>query len=87
MRGAARAGVALVNISPIRGDIQNELDSEWIAPRPNTDVALMLGIAHTLYSEGLHDAAFLEKYTVGFERFVPYLVGAGDGVAKDAQWA
>ena len=87
MREAARAGVALVNVSPVRGDIQRELGSEWVALRPNTDVALMLGIAHTLYSEGLHDAAFLEKYTVGFERFVPYLVGARDGVPKDAQWA
>ena len=30
---------------------------------------------------------FLERHTVGFERFVPYLTGASDGVTKDAQWA
>ena len=87
MREAVDAGVVLVNVSPIRGDIHSDLESEWIAPRPNTDVALMLGIAHTLYTEGLHDEAFLEKYTVGFDRFVPYLNGARDGVAKDAPWA
>ena len=48
-------------------------------PGPNTDVALMLGLAHTLYTlytEGLHDEAFFAKYTVGFERFVPYLAGS-----------
>ena len=30
-------------------------DAEWIAPRPQTDVALMLGIAHTLKAEKLQD--------------------------------
>ena len=87
MREAADAGVAFVNISPLRGDILPGLGSEWIAPRPSTDVALMLGLAHTLYAEGLHDEAFLAKYTVGFERFVLYLTGARDGTAKDARWA
>ena len=87
MRDAARAGVSLVNVSPLRGDIEPDLGSEWVALRPNTDVALMLGLAHTLYAEGLHDEAFLARYTVGFERFVPYLTGANDGVAKDARWA
>ena len=87
MREAADAGVALVNVSPLRGDVQPGLGAEWIALRPNTDVALMLGLAHTLYTEGLHDEAFLANYTVGFERFVPYLTGARDGLAKDAGWA
>ena len=87
MRDAADAGVALVNVSPVRDDIQADLGSEWISLRPSTDVALMLGLAHTLWSEGLHDREFLDRYTVGFERFVPYLTGASDGVAKDAQWA
>ena len=86
-RDAAHAGVSLVNVSPLRGDVAADLGSEWIAPRPGTDVALMLGLAHTLYVEGLHDEAFLARYTVGFERFVPYLTGASDGVAKDARWA
>ena len=87
MREAAEAGVAIVNVSPIRGDVHPDLASEWMALRPNSDVALMLGIAHTLYVEGLHDTAFLERYTVGFDRFVPYLLGDRDGIAKDAQWA
>ena len=86
-RDAAHAGVSLVNVSPLRGDVEPDLGSQWVAPRPGTDVALMLGLAHTLYIEGLHDEAFLSRYTVGFERFVPYLTGASDGVAKDARWA
>ena len=87
MREAADAGVAFVNVSPLRGDVLPDLGAEWVALRPNTDVALMLGLAHTLFIEGLHDEAFLARYTVGFERFVPYLTGARDGVAKDARWA
>ncbi len=31
-----------------------------------TDVALMLGIAHTLMTQGKHDKVFLEKYTTGY---------------------
>ena len=87
MRQAARAGVALVNVSPLRADVHRDLGAEWVALRPSTDVAFMLGIAHTLYVEGLFDAAFLEKYTLGFDRFLSYLSGVRDGVAKDAHWA
>ena len=48
----------------------------------------MLGLAHTLVAEGLHDQGFLDRYTrratTTFER---YLLGEADGVPKDAAWA
>lgn len=81
------ADVDIVNVSPIRDDVADFLDSEWWPCRPNSDVALMLGLAHTLVSEDLHDTAFLDKYTVGFENFRAYLMGDSDGVPKDAQWS
>jgi len=83
----ARAGVRFINISPVRDDIDTGGPVEWIAIRPNTDTALILALAHTLYAEGLHDTAFLSSHCTGFERFVPYLLGTGDGQAKDAAWA
>ena len=86
-RDCAEAGVKFVNISPLRGDSATFLDAEWLMPRPNTDTAIMLGLAHTLVAEGLHDTAFLERYSVGFERFLPYLMGESDGQPKDARWA
>ncbi|MDG2482199.1 MAG: molybdopterin-dependent oxidoreductase [Alphaproteobacteria bacterium] len=81
------AGVEFVLVGPMRDDMEDELRADWIAARPNTDVALMLGLAHTLVDEGLHDEAFLARYCVGFERFRPYLMGQSDGQPKDADWA
>ncbi len=87
LRQAKANGAEFVLISPIRSDAMPELEAQWLAPRPNTDMALMLGLAHTLVSEGLHDRDFLARCTVGFERFLPYLTGASDGRPKDADWA
>ena len=80
-------GVEFVNISPLRHDADDFLKARWLAPRPNTDTALMLGLAHTLVTEGLHDEAFLASHCTGFERFRPYLMGDSDGQPKDADWA
>ncbi len=87
LRRAKEAGVAFVNISPIHDDAPDFLDAQWISPRPTTDVALMLGLAHTLVTENLHDQAFLDRYCVGFDRFRSYLLGEKDGQPKDAAWA
>ena len=87
LEGLVRTNTRFVNISPLREDMADFVGARWWACRPNTDVAIMLGLAHTLYSEGLHDRAFLDRYCVGFERFVPYLTGSADGQPKDAGWA
>src|SRR5712691_140472 len=82
-----QAGVAFVNISPMRSDAAEALGAEWLPLRPNTDVALMLGLAHTLIAENLYDRAFLDTYTVGFARLRAYIMGESDGTPKDAAWA
>ncbi len=81
------AGVKFCNLSPMRDDAAAFLEAEWLAPRPHSDTAIILGLAHTLIAEELHDPDFLARYCVGFERFRDYLMGRGDGVAKDADWA
>jgi len=81
------AGVKVISIDPLKTDTCEYLDGEWLSPKPQTDVALMLGIAHTLYSEDLHDQKFLDRYTSGFDEFKPYLTGESDGQSKDADWA
>ncbi len=87
MMQARDAGVGFVNISPLRGDMDAELGAEWLAPRPGSDVAVMLGLVHTLLVEGLHDTGFVERYCTGFDRFAAYLMGDADGVVKSADWA
>ncbi len=81
------AGIEFVNVSPMRHDMMGEVEGEWLAARPNSDVAIMLGLAHTLLSEQMHDENFLNRYCVGFETFADYLAGKNDGIAKDADWA
>ena len=83
----AKKGVEFINISPLRTDVINELDAEWMTPKPNSDTALMMGLAHTLLVEDLHDEAFLERYCVGFDKVASYLLGQQDSVIKDAVWA
>jgi biotin/methionine sulfoxide reductase len=87
MTELARAGVKVVNVSPIREDGPLATAPEWIAIRPNTDTAMLLALVHTLIAEGLHDRDFLARYCTGFERVEPYLMGATDGQPKDAEWA
>ena len=80
-------GVEFVNVSPLEDDAPGFLDAQWLAVRPNTDVALMLGLAHTLWEENLHDKDFLARYCVGFEKFEAYLAGDTDGRPRNADWA
>ena len=84
---AYAAGVEFVNISPLRSDVMEGVGADWLALNPSTDTALMLGLAHTLLVEGLHDSGFLDRYCEGFATFADYLRGAPDGIVKDADWA
>jgi len=82
-----RNGTQFVSISPFRDDAPELLQAEWLSARPNTDTAVMLGLAHSLVLEDLHDKAFLVSHCDGFKRFRCYLMGDADGQPKDAGWA
>jgi biotin/methionine sulfoxide reductase len=87
MRRAAARGCRFVSISPLADDLPDLPGARWIAPRPATDVALMLGMAYHLQHRGLVDQDYLARYTSGYERFLPYLRGESDGTAKTPEWA
>ena len=87
LQDCARAGVRFVNFSPLRGDTAEAIGAEWLPPRPGTDTAVMLGLAHTILADGAEDRGFLARYTVGFDRVEAYLRGEPDGIVKDADWA
>jgi biotin/methionine sulfoxide reductase len=87
LRAARSRGAEFHLIGPLRDDLPGEAEAVWHPIRPGTDVALMLGIAHSLVTEGLHDRAFLDRYCVGYETFEAYLLGRNDDQPKDANWA
>jgi biotin/methionine sulfoxide reductase len=87
MQRAARCGVQFVTIGPLADDTPEFLGHRWIPCRPGTDVALMLGLAHVLETEGRVDAEFLDRYTVGYAHLRAYLLGETDGVPKTPDWA
>jgi biotin/methionine sulfoxide reductase len=82
----AAAGVELVNISPSRQDLDLP-GTEWVAVRPNTDTALMLGLTHEILTTGRADEGFLRECCTGLDELSAYLTGASDGVVKDVAWA
>jgi biotin/methionine sulfoxide reductase len=87
MRAARERGCDFILVGPLRSDLPEEVGAEWIANIPGTDTALMLALVHTLVTQGLHDQAFLDRYTTGWPVFARYLLGEADGQAKDAEWA
>ena len=87
LRKCVENGVRFVNVSPYRSDTDDWMGAEWMAPIPGTDTAMMMGLAHTLLVENLHDQAFLDRYCVGFDKVAAYLRGDSDGIAKSADWA
>ena len=72
---ARQAGAEFVNVSPIAGDIDPQLQPRWVAPIPGTDVAFMLGMAYVLETEGLADQNFLRSHCVGYPKVKDYLLG------------
>ncbi|CUR60773.1 putative biotin sulfoxide reductase [metagenome] len=74
-------GTEVVLVSPLRGDLPDGLEVDWLPIRPGTDTALLLALAHTLIVEELVDHDFLDRCTVGWETFEAAVEG------RDADWA
>ncbi|OSP56772.1 molybdopterin-dependent oxidoreductase [Pseudoruegeria sp. SK021] len=85
-RAAAR-GVRFVAVSPQAQDLPPGVDATLIQPRPGSDTAILLALAHEALISGRADLAFLDRYTTGSDAFCGYLRGDGDGQAKTLDWA
>lgn len=65
LKAAQRRGCTVVVIDPKR--TRTAKTADWhVAPRPGSDGALALGMAHVIVAEGLHDEAWLAAHTVGW---------------------
>jgi biotin/methionine sulfoxide reductase len=87
LRRLRDSGKRIVHVSPVRDDMPDWVGAEWWPIKPNTDTALILGLAGEILKEKRHDQAFLDRYTSGSEALLDYLSGRSDGVAKTADWA
>ncbi|MCB1924431.1 MAG: molybdopterin-dependent oxidoreductase [Gammaproteobacteria bacterium] len=103
MRLAKQRGCKFVLIDPQYTDSAAAYDAWWIPIKPNTDAAMMAGMAHYIFSNNLHDQAFIDRFTLGMdagtmpdwaanspngtENFKDYILGTYDGVAKSPEWA
>jgi len=84
---ARENGARVIAVDPRYHDTAATVADEWIPIRPGTDTAMMVAMANVMIREKLHDQAFLDKFTVGFDKFKAYVLGQEDGVNKTPQWA
>src|SRR3546814_11439812 len=49
LQAMAEKGTQIVNISPLKDDLHSGADFQWIAIKPNTDMALMLELASHIH--------------------------------------
>ncbi|MBK7025952.1 MAG: molybdopterin-dependent oxidoreductase [Polaromonas sp.] len=99
MRLAKQRGCKFVLIDPQHTDSASVYDAWWIPIKPNTDAAMMAGMAHHIFANNLQDQAFIDKFVQGMdkgtmpskfanrENFQDYIMGTSDGVPKTPEWA
>lgn len=84
---ASARGCRFVSFSPLHDDFNVEGAVTRHAPRPATDVAVMLGMAYHLEASQLVDRDYIARYTSGWEAFSAYLAGRTDQQPKTPEWA
>jgi biotin/methionine sulfoxide reductase len=84
---ARRRGMQIALLSPLHDDVVPEAEARWYPLAPLSDVAVMLALCHVLVTEDLYDASFLERCCHGTDRFLAYVLGESDGIAKTPVWA
>jgi len=72
IKQATLRGMKLVTIDPRRIEL-SDYGVLHLAPRPGTNAAVMLGIAHVLEREGFVDRAFVDERTEGFDALLELL--------------
>lgn len=99
MRLARQRGCKFVVVDPQYTDSCATYDAWWIPIRPNTDAAMLAGMAHHIFSRKLQDQKFIDRFCLGMdagtlppehkdkENFKDYILGKYDGIAKTPAWA
>ncbi len=73
LRSRAQTKAKLVVVDPRLTPTGAQAD-EWIAPKPHTDQALVLGMLYHVLDKNLHDKAFVQKWVLGFDELKNHLL-------------
>lgn len=84
---AKENGAKVICVDPRYHDSAAVLADQWIPIRPGTDAAMMAAMAQVMIENNLHDLIFLDKYTIGFDKYEDYVMGREDGQVKTPDWA
>jgi anaerobic selenocysteine-containing dehydrogenase len=76
LRERAKTGARLVVVDPRLTPTGAQADL-WIAPKPHTDLALVLGMLHHIFQAGLEDAEFCRRWVLGAEELREHLRAKG----------
>jgi anaerobic selenocysteine-containing dehydrogenase len=76
LRSRAQSKAKLVVIDPRLTPTGAQAD-EWIAPKPHTDLALVLAMLYHIVNNNLYDTAFVQKWVLGFDELKKHLVSNG----------
>ncbi|MFO0847619.1 MAG: molybdopterin-dependent oxidoreductase [Gemmataceae bacterium] len=72
LRERAKTGAKLVVVDPRMTPTAAQAD-EWVAPKPHTDLALVLAMLYHVVTNNLHDKAFVTRWVVGFDELAKHL--------------
>ncbi len=103
MRLAKQRGCKFVLVDPQYTDSAAVYDAWWIPIKPNTDAAMMAGMAHYIFVNELQNQDFINRFCMGMdegtmpewaprsvngqENFKDYILGKYDGQPKTPEWA
>lgn len=76
LRSRAETGAKLVVVDP-RQTVTGKIADQWIAPKPHTDFALILGMLHEVITAELYDKAFVARWVLGFDELAAHITSAG----------
>jgi len=76
LRQRAKRKARLVVIDPRLTPTGAQAD-DWLAPKPHTDLALVLAMLQHVIAKNLHDAPFIRKWVLGFDELKAHLQRRG----------